>query len=182
MEVKKGKLEGLLVMKSSVFEDERGCFYESFNQKEFNEKTGLSIQFLQDNESISEKNVLRGLHFQAPPFAQSKLVRVIKGSVLDVAVDIRKNSSTYGEYQSILLSEKNKLQFYIPEGFAHGFLTLDDNTIFAYKCTNYYNKKSEGGIFWNDPTLNIKWKTVNNLIISQKDKVLTSFTNLSSPF
>jgi dTDP-4-dehydrorhamnose 3,5-epimerase len=181
MNITKGDLNGLFIIEPKVFEDARGYFFESFNQQEFNRQTGLDITFVQDNESLSEKGVLRGLHFQAPPFAQGKLVRVIKGSVLDVAVDIRKNSPTYGQHQAIVLSEKNKRQFFVPEGFAHGFLTLEDNTLFSYKCTNYYNKKSEGGILWDDSTLSIQWK-VSQPKLSEKDCYLTNFNTFTSPF
>ncbi|MEO9258215.1 MAG: dTDP-4-dehydrorhamnose 3,5-epimerase [Crocinitomicaceae bacterium] len=181
MKITKGDLNGLFIIEPTVFEDARGYFFESFNQQEFNTQTGLDITFVQDNESLSEKDVLRGLHFQAPPFAQGKLVRVIKGSVLDVAVDIRKNSPTYGQHQTIVLSEKNKRQFFVPAGFAHGFLTLEDNTLFSYKCTNYYNKQSEGGILWDDSTLNIQWG-INQPKLSEKDCYLTNFNTFASPF
>lgn len=180
MEIVKTEIKDLLIIKPKVFEDERGHFFESYNQNIFS-NLGINVNFVQDNQSLSGKNVLRGLHFQNPPFAQAKLVRVIKGSVLDVAVDIRKNSPTYGKHVSIELSEKNKTMFYIPEGFAHGFLTLEDNTIFTYKCTNFYNKESEGCILWNDSELNINWN-VNNPIISDKDKVGTLFKDFKSNF
>lgn len=181
MEIIKGELDGLFVIQPTVFEDARGYFIESFNQRSFKEQTGIEVDFVQDNESLSEKNVLRGLHFQAPSYAQGKLVRVIKGAVLDVAVDIRKKSPTYGRYQTIVLSEKNKTQFYVPPGFAHGFLTLEDSTLFAYKCTNFYNKSSEGGILWNDSTLNIPWN-ISVPKLSEKDKFLTDFSTFNSPF
>lgn len=180
MEIVKTEIKDLLIIKPKVFEDERGHFFESYNQNIFS-NLGINVNFVQDNQSLSGKNVLRGLHFQNPPFAQAKLVRVIKGSVLDVAVDIRKNSPTYGKHVSIELSEKNKTMFYIPEGFAHGFLTLENNTIFTYKCTNFYNKESEGCILWNDSELNINWN-VNNPIISDKDKVGTLFKDFKSNF
>jgi dTDP-4-dehydrorhamnose 3,5-epimerase len=141
----------------------------------------LAVQFLQDNESCSHKGVLRGLHFQNPPHAQGKLVRVVKGRVLDVAVDIRKNSSTYGQYISVELSALNHEMLWIPEGFAHGFLSLDDDTIFQYKCTNNYNKESEGGLLWDDESLNINWG-IENPIVSEKDMELISFTSLISKF
>ena len=142
---------------------------------------GLNSNFVQDNESKSQKNVLRGLHFQKPPFAQAKLVRVIKGAVLDVAVDIRKDSPTYGEWESVELTEENKLMYWIPAGFAHGFLTLKDDTIFSYKCTNVYNKESEGSIKWDDSILNINWN-IQNPIISEKDKKSPSFNGFITPF
>ena len=142
MEVKKTKINGVFLLKPQIFEDNRGYFFESFNANKFNEATDLNVQFVQDNQSLSSKNVLRGLHFQHPPFAQSKLVSVIKGEVLDVVVDIRKDSVTYGEYIAEYLSEENHHQLYIPEGMAHGFLTLENHTIFSYKCSNYYHKDS----------------------------------------
>ena len=181
MKITKGDLNGLFIIEPTVYEDARGYFFESFNQQEFNKQTGVDIIFVQDNESLSEKGVLRGLHFQAPPFAQGKLVRVIKGSVLDIAVDIRKDSSTYGQHQAIVLSEKNKRQFFVPAGFAHGFLTLEENTLFSYKCTNYYNKQSEGGILWNDSTLNIQWG-ISQPKLSEKDCFLANFNTFASPF
>lgn len=169
----------LLVIKPNVFEDTRGYFYESYNKNSFEEK-GLNLHFVQDNQSLSHKGVLRGLHFQNPPFAQGKLVRVITGAVLDVVVDIRKKSATYGKHYSVELTEENKLMFYIPEGFAHGFLTLRDNTIFSYKCTNFYNKASEDTILWNDKDLGINWG-VDLPIMSAKDlegKQFSSFISL----
>lgn len=180
MEVIQTPLEGLLIIKPQVFEDERGYFFESFNHDRF-VQAGLDLRFVQDNESKSRKGVLRGLHFQAPPFDQGKLVRVMRGSVLDVAVDIRKNSPTYGKWESIVLSGTNKWMYWIPSGFAHGFVTLEDETIFFYKCTNVYNKASEGSILWSDPDLNIRWN-VENPIISGKDMVSPAFRDFSSPF
>lgn len=177
------RIQGCFIIEPKVFEDQRGYFFESFNLKEFNKKTGLKINFVQDNESLSSKGALRGLHFQTGKFAQAKLVRVVKGSVLDVVVDIRKNSKTFGEYVSVMLSEENKRQFFIPRGFAHGFLVLEDQTIFSYKCDNYYNKASEGGIIYNDPVLNIDWKFNNqDLIISDKDKILPKLHELKYEF
>ena len=180
MQIEKTEIEGLLIIRPKVFEDDRGHFFESFNKNIFL-KNGLALEFVQDNQSLSNKNVLRGLHFQSPPYAQGKLIRVIKGSVLDVAVDIRKSSPTYGKYLVINLSEQNKIMFYIPEGFAHGFLTLEDNTIFSYKCTNFFNKESEGSLFWNDLDLNINWG-ITNPILSDKDKVAPLFNSFNSPF
>ena len=180
MEIIKTPLEGLLIIKPDVFEDDRGYFFESFNQEKFR-SAGLDLTFLQDNESKSKKGVLRGLHYQAPPFAQGKLVRVISGSVLDVAVDIRKNSPTYGRWESIVLSGQNKWMYWIPAGFAHGFATLEDDTMFFYKCTNVYSKISEGSIRWDDPDLNINWG-VDDPVISEKDKVSPGFGELVSPF
>lgn len=180
MQIEKTEIEGLLIIKPKVFEDDRGHFFESFNKNVFF-KNGLSLEFVQDNQSLSNKNVLRGLHFQSPPYAQGKLIRVIKGSVLDVAVDIRKSSPTYGKNVVINLSEQNKIMFYIPEGFAHGFLTLEDNTIFSYKCTNFFNKESEGSLLWNDLDLNVNWG-ITNPILSDKDKVAPTFNSFNSPF
>lgn len=168
MEITESYLKGLFVIKPKVFEDARGYFFESYNNSVF-EKAGLHLNFVQDNQSLSQKGVLRGLHFQNPPHAQGKLVRVIKGAVYDVAVDIRKNSPTYGKYFGLELTEQNKWMMYIPEGFAHGFLTLEDNTIFSYKCTNYYNKPSEGCLLWNDPAIGINWN-MNEPLLSDKDK------------
>ncbi|WP_460189741.1 dTDP-4-dehydrorhamnose 3,5-epimerase [Urechidicola sp. KH5] len=173
MQVEKTNLLNCLVLLPNVFKDKRGYFLESFNEKKFKESTGLKVNFVQDNESFSSKGVLRGLHFQKGAFAQAKLVRVIKGEVLDIAVDIRPKSPTFGEHFSIVLSEKNKKQLFIPRGFAHGFLVLSDTAIFSYKCDNYYKKSSEGGIIYNDPTLNIDWQfPEEDLIISEKDKLL----------
>ena len=182
MTVEKFEIEGLLLIKPSVFKDERGYFLESFNENLFNEKTGLELRFVQDNESQSNKGVLRGLHFQIPPFAQGKLVRVVKGSVLDVAVDLRKDSPTFGQHASVILSEENKHQFYVPPGFAHGFAVLEDETIFCYKCTANYNQLSERALRWDDSTLNIDWG-INDPILSQKDeKNSLIWNNLNSPF
>ncbi len=180
MQINKTPIEGLLIIEPKVWQDERGYFFESF-RKDVMINAGIHPDLIQDNQSLSQKGTIRGLHFQAPPFQQGKLVRVIKGSVLDVAVDIRKNSKTYGKNFSIELNESNKLQFWIPPGFAHGFSTLEDNTIFTYKCSNYYNKASEGGIFWSDPQLGIDWK-VEEPIISEKDKQLPLFRDFVSPF
>lgn len=181
MEVVKTKIEGLLIIEPKVFGDDRGYFMESFNKLIFEQITGEKIEFVQDNESMSAKGVLRGLHFQKPPMAQGKLVRVVKGSVLDVAVDVRKNSPTYGKYEKVLLTEKNKRQLWIPEGFAHGFLTLENNTIFNYKCTNYYSPENEGSILWNDTDLGIEWG-VETPILSEKDKISQNFAKFTTPF
>jgi dTDP-4-dehydrorhamnose 3,5-epimerase len=169
MEIIKTKIEGLLIVKPQVFEDERGYFFESYNKERF-KNAGLDLSFVQDNESKSQKNVLRGLHFQRPPYAQGKLVRVVKGAVLDVAVDLRKESPTYGQWEAVELSEENKLMYWIPPGFAHGFLTLRDETVFTYKCTNVYNRESEGSILWNDPEIGIDWQIKDTPILSEKDK------------
>ena len=180
MKIIKTEIEGLLIIEPRVFEDKRGYFFESWSKDAF-ENAGLDINFVQDNQSFSSKGVVRGLHFQNPPFAQGKLVRVLKGSVLDVAVDIRKNSPTYGKYFSIHLSGENKTMFWIPPGFAHGFSTLEDNTIFSYKCSGVYNKESEGSLLWNDTDLNIDWK-IKNPIISKKDQNSAIFANFKTQF
>lgn len=180
MQAKTFHIEGPLLITPMIFHDERGYFYESFNQSKF-EKLVSGTIFVQDNQSCSHKGVLRGLHFQSPPYAQGKLVRVVKGRVLDVAVDIRKNSSTYGQYISVELSALNHEMLWIPPGFAHGFLSLEDDTIFLYKCTNNYNKESEGGLLWNDESLNINWG-IENPIVSEKDMELVNFSNLISKF
>ena len=180
MEVLETRIKDLLIIKPKVFEDARGYFFESYNEAIF-KQNGIDLNFIQDNQSLSNAGVLRGLHFQAPPFAQGKLVRVIIGAVLDVAVDIRKNSPTYGQNVTIELNEENKTMFYIPPGFAHGFLTLRDNTIFSYKCTNLYNKASEGTVLWNDKDININWN-ITNPILSEKDLTGTPFKEFVSPF
>ncbi len=181
MQIIETGIKDLLIIKPDVFEDERGYFFESYNKEKF-KTLGLDLSFVQDNESKSQKNVLRGLHFQRPPFAQGKLVRVVKGAVLDVAVDLRKDSATYGQWESVELSEENKLMYWIPEGFAHGFLTLRDDTVFTYKCTNVYNRESEGSIRWNDPDLNINWKLLAAPILSAKDKEAPYFKDFITPF
>ena len=180
MEIIKTSIKDLLVIRPEVFRDDRGYFYESYNKERF-AKEGLTMTFVQDNESKSSKGVLRGLHFQKPPYAQGKLVRVVKGAVMDIAVDLRKDSPTYGKWESRLLTEENKEMFWIPEGFAHGFVTLEDDTIFNYKCTNIYNKESEGSILWNDPDINIEWN-IENPILSEKDKISPLFKNFETPF
>ncbi|MGB0881723.1 MAG: dTDP-4-dehydrorhamnose 3,5-epimerase [Vicingaceae bacterium] len=180
MKFKEVDIEGLVVIEPKVFADDRGYFFESYNQKEFAEN-GIMEVFVQDNQSKSQKNVLRGLHFQKPPYAQAKLVRVVSGSVLDVAVDLRKGSSTYGKYHSEVLSAKNKKMFYMPAGFAHGFLTLEDDTIFSYKCSNGYHAKSEDSVLWNDRDLNIDWG-IENPILSDKDQLAAKFNEFNTPF
>jgi dTDP-4-dehydrorhamnose 3,5-epimerase len=173
-------ISDLFIIQPKVFADPRGYFFESYNRSAFKQHH-IDVEFVQDNQSLSQKNVLRGLHFQNPPYAQGKLVRVITGSVLDVAVDIRKNSSTYGKHFSIVLDEKNKTMLWIPPGFAHGFLTLEDNTIFSYKCTNMYHKDSEDAIIWNDPDIGIDWGTTTPLL-SEKDKEAKFFKDLKGLF
>ena len=180
MKISKTNIHGLIIVEPQIFKDDRGCFFESWNLKKFQE-IGINDNFVQDNHSVSKKGVLRGLHFQNPPFAQSKLVRVITGSVLDIVVDLRNNSSTYGKYFSIFLSDKNLTSLYIPKGFAHGFVALEDDTIFSYKCSDMYNKKSEGCLMWKDKDLAIDWN-VSNPIISPKDMKGLYFKDFKSKF
>lgn len=170
MNVIKTVIDGVVIIEPRLFKDDRGYFFESFSERDFNTQV-RSIRFVQDNESKSSYGVLRGLHFQKPPFAQSKLVRVVKGAVLDVAVDIRKGSPTFGQHVAVELTEENHRQFFIPRGFAHGFSVLSDEVIFQYKCDNFYAPHSEGAIAWNDPTLGINWKIpAEKVILSEKDK------------
>lgn len=169
MEIIKTNIEGVVIIEPRIFKDDRGYFFESFSQREFEEKV-CKTTFVQDNESKFSYGVLRGLHFQKPPFAQSKLVRVIKGVVLDVAVDIRKGSPTFGQYVSVELTGENHRQFFIPRGFAHGFSVLSEEVIFQYKCDNFYSPQSEGAIAWNDPDLNIDWRIpAEKVVLSEKD-------------
>ncbi|MCX6189296.1 MAG: dTDP-4-dehydrorhamnose 3,5-epimerase [Bacteroidetes bacterium] len=172
--------EGLIVIQPSVYADNRGYFFESYN-KELFEANGLFLDFSQDNQSMSHQGALRGLHYQVPPFAQGKLVRVVRGAVNDIVVDIRRNSKTYGKYFSLKLSEENFTMLWIPTGFAHGFATLENNTLFSYKCTGVYNKASEGGILWNDPDLNIEWG-IDAPLLSEKDKVNPKLRDITTPF
>ena len=166
------------IIEPRVFEDARGYFFESFSQKLFNEKVCDTV-FVQDNESRSTYGVLRGLHFQRPPMAQAKLVRVVEGSVLDIAVDIRPDSPTYGQHVSVELSADNKRQLFIPRGFAHGFVVLSPTVVFQYKCDNYYSPAHEGGIAWNDPDLNIDWQvSMEDVVLSDKDKKQIAFKEL----
>ena len=180
-EIEKTSIEGPAILKPRIFGDDRGYFFESYNQNIFNELIGEEINFVQDNQSFSSNNVLRGLHFQNPPFAQGKLVRVVKGEVLDVAVDLRKNSPTYGKHISVVLNEENQLQFWVPPGFAHGFITRQPNTIFAYKCSNVYDKASEECIKWDDQTLGIDWGS-DNPLVSEKDEEGKLFVDFVSQF
>jgi len=178
----KTEIEGLTIIEPNVFGDERGYFLESYNQKKFEEVVGKN-SFVQDNESKSSKAVLRGLHFQKPPFEQAKLVRCIEGKVLDIAVDIRKNSKTYGQHIAVLLSGDNKRQLFVPRGFAHGFLVLSDNATFAYKVDNTYAPEFDAGIRWNDKELNIKWGMEDSEIVnSAKDAELPFLSEFESPF
>lgn len=170
MEIIETKILGLVIIEPRIFRDDRGYFFESFSQRNFEEQV-CKTQFVQDNESKSSYGVLRGLHFQKPPYAQSKLVRVIKGAVLDVAVDIRKGSPTFGQHVAVELTEDNHRQFFIPRGFAHGFSVLTDEVIFQYKCDNFYAPQSEGAIAWNDPQLNIDWRIpADKVVLSEKDR------------
>ena len=184
MEVIKTNIEGVVIIEPKIFKDNRGYFFESFNEKEFKEKVA-DINFVQDNESKSSYGVLRGIHFQAPPFAQSKLVRVVKGKVLDVAVDLRKDSPTFGQWTSVILSARNHKQFFLPQGMGHAFVVLTKTAVFQYKCDNFYNKESEGAIIWNDKSLNIDWKVQEkDIVLSEKDKkhpTLKEF-NETNPF
>lgn len=183
MEVIKTVIEGVLILEPRIFGDARGYFFESFNAKEFAEKTGLNVTFVQDNESMSHYGVLRGLHFQKPPFTQSKLVRVVKGRVLDVAVDIRKGSPTYGQHVAVELSEENHRQFFIGKGFAHGFSVLSDEVIFQYKCDDFYAPQSEGAIAWNDPDIAIDWQIpAEKVLLSEKDSHHPYLRDFESPF
>lgn len=175
MNISKTKIPDVLIIEPKVFGDERGFFYESYNHKKFEQAVGKEVNFVQDNHSKSTKGVLRGLHFQKAPYAQGKLVRCVVGEVFDVAVDIRENSDTYGQWVGIILSAENKRQLWIPEGFAHGFLVLSETAEFLYKATNYYHPESEGGIIWNDKNISIDWPIENdNIILSQKDMALLS--------
>lgn len=173
-------LEGCFIIEPQIFGDERGYFFESFNKERFKKLTNIKTEFIQDNEAFSHKGILRGLHLQKGKFAQAKLVRVVKGKVLDVAVDLRPNSKTYGKHFSVILSDENKKQLFVPRGFAHGYSVLEDNTIFSYKCDNIYYPKAEGGIMYNDKTLKIDWKlTEDEIVLSDKDKELISFKDFS---
>ena len=183
IEVVKTEIPGVLIIEPKVFGDDRGYFMESFNAREFAEKTGIDVTFVQDNESKSRFGVLRGLHFQLPPFTQSKLVREVKGKVLDVAVDIRKGSPTYGKYVTCEMTEENKRQFFVPKGFAHGFCVLSDEAVFQYKCDDFYHPEAEGAIAWDDPDIAIQWPVeVEKVILSEKDKHHPYLKDFDSPF
>lgn len=188
MDVIKTAIEGVVILEPRIFKDDRGYFFESFSQREFDEKVaiplyGKPIHFVQDNESMSSYGVMRGFHFQRPPFAQGKLVRCVKGAVLDVAIDIRKGSPTYGKHVAVELTEENHRQLFVPRGFAHGFAVLSDSAVFQYKCDNYYAPQSEGGISIVDESLDIDWRIpVNNAILSDKDTRHEYLTNLDTPF
>ncbi len=182
MEVIKTDIEGVVIIEPRVFEDSRGYFFESFSQREFEEKV-RKINFVQDNESMSSYGVMRGLHFQRPPYAQSKLVRCVKGKVLDVAVDVRKGSPTYGKYVAVELSEENHRQFFIPRGFAHGFAVLSDTAVFQYKCDNFYAPEADGGISIQDDSLGIDWQIpADKAVLSGKDMKHLCLKDFDSPF
>ena len=180
MKVTKLPIEGVLLIEPQIFGDSRGWFFETYNEERYR-SAGICETFVQDNQSFSQKNVVRGLHFQKPPFTQAKLVSVIQGAVLDVAVDLRAGSPTYGQYVSAVLTGENHHQLFVPKGFAHGFSVLEDNTVFAYKCSNLYNKESEGNIVYNDPDIHVEWG-VENPILSEKDKVGPTLREFVTPF
>lgn len=180
MEVISTPLSGVLLVKPSIFGDERGYFFESYHQERYR-AAGIDVDFVQDNQSFSQKGVVRGLHFQRPPYAQAKLVSVIRGAVLDVAVDLRRGSVTYGQHVAVELTGDNHWQLFIPAGFAHGFSVLEANTLFAYKCSGLYNKASEGSILFNDPDLAIDWR-VSQPIVSEKDMLGIPFAEFNTPF
>lgn len=180
MTVKETPLKDLIIIEPTIFSDDRGYFFESFRASILEDR-GWDLRFIQDNESMSNKGAARGLHLQAPPFGQDKLLRVVRGSIYDVAVDVRKYSPTYGQYFGLELNEDNKAMLFVPQGFAHGFACLEDNTIVQYKCSNYYNKASEQGIRWDDPDIGIDWP-IADPIISEKDSILPLLKDFASPF
>lgn len=180
MEIIDTAIPDLKIIQPRIFGDARGYFFESYNRQQL-ETCGLTAEFVQDNQSLSAKNVIRGLHFQCPPYAQGKLVRVATGRAMDVAVDIRKGSPTYGQYVSVILSSEKNNMFWIPAGFAHGFVALEDHTLFLYKTTNFYNKASEGALRWNDPDIHVQWG-IDHPIISEKDQISGFFKDFDSPF
>ena len=183
MNVINTEIEGLKIIEPRIFGDARGYFFESFSERDFVEQTGLEVRFVQDNESKSRYGVVRGLHFQKPPFAQSKLVRVVKGRVLDVAVDIRKGSPTYGRHVAVELTEDNHRQLFLPKGMAHGFAVLSDEVLFQYKCDEYYHPESEGAIAWDDPALAIDWHLPKgDVLLSEKDSHHPKFNEFVTPF
>lgn len=173
MELIQTEIKDCFIIKPTLFEDNRGYFFESFNEQKFNQLSGKNVHFVQDNQAKSNRGILRGLHFQKGEHAQAKLVRVLQGKVLDVVVDIRENSPTYLQHVAVELSAENNLQLFVPRGFAHGYSVLEDNTVFFYKCDNFYNKESEGGVFYADPKLNINWQlNEDEIVLSEKDKLL----------
>ncbi len=183
MKVLTTAIDGVFIIEPKVFGDSRGYFFESYNAGDFKAQTGLDINFVQDNESSSHFGVVRGLHFQLPPFTQNKLLRCVRGRVLDVAVDIRKNSSTYGKYVTCELTEENHRQFFVPKGFAHGFCVLSENAVFQYKCDEFYHPEAEGAIAWNDPDVKIPWPiNADEIELSEKDKHHPFFKDFVTPF
>lgn len=180
MDIIETNVKDVLIIKPTIFKDDRGYFFESFNLEQFNKKTNANFNPVQDNESCSSKGVIRGLHFQKPPYAQAKLVRVVKGSVYDIAVDLRKDSPTYKQWTGCLLTENNHKQFFLPKGMAHGFIALEDNTIFQYKCDNYYNKESEGAVRYDDDDINIDWDELLRIAEIEKDKLIFSEKDLKN--
>lgn len=183
MKIEKTKLEGCYIVHDTVHGDNRGYFFESFHKKRFYEQTGLDVDFVQDNQSKSQRGVLRGLHYQQAEFAQAKLVRVLQGKVLDIAVDLRKHAATFGEHVAVELSEESRTQFFVPRGFAHGFVVLSESATFFYKCDNFYNKESEAGIIYNDAELRINWQLpVDEIVLSDKDKLLPSLAEATINF
>ena len=182
MDVIKTDIDGVVIIEPNIFKDSRGYFFESFSQREFNEKVA-NINFVQDNESKSSYGVIRGLHFQKPPYAQSKLVRCVRGKVLDVALDIREGSPTYGKHVAVELTENNHRQLFIPKGFAHGFAVLSDEAVFQYKCDEFYHPEAEGAIAWDDPDLNIDWSIpADKILLSEKDKHHPFLKDFITPF
>ena len=183
MNIIKTDIEGVLIVEPRIFGDARGYFFESYNVRDFREQTGIDVTFIQDNESCSSYGVVRGLHFQKPPYAQAKLVRVVEGTVLDVAVDIRKGSATYGQHVAVELSADNKRQLFLPKGMAHGFAVLSERAVFQYKCEEYYHPEAEGAIAWDDPTLAIDWQIeLDKVLLSDKDRRHPSFNDFVTPF
>ncbi len=183
MNIIKTDIEGVLIVEPRIFGDARGYFFESYNARDFREQTGIDVTFIQDNESCSSYGVVRGLHFQKPPYAQAKLVRVVEGTVLDVAVDIRKGSATYGQHVAVELSADNKRQLFLPKGMAHGFAVLSERAVFQYKCDEYYHPEAEGAIAWDDPTLAIDWQIeLDKVLLSDKDRRHPSFNDFVTPF
>ncbi|TDE51281.1 dTDP-4-dehydrorhamnose 3,5-epimerase [Flavobacterium sp. GT3P67] len=182
MKIEETFIKDLIIITPSVFEDERGYFFEAYSKSKFRD-LGITIDFVQDNQSFSKKGTLRGLHYQNPPYAQTKLVRVLQGEIMDVAVDLRKDSATYGKHFGVKLTAENKKQLLVPQGFAHGFSVLSETAVVMYKCDQFYNKQSEGGIRFDDPTLNIDWgMDLADAIVSEKDLVLPNFANCNSQF
>lgn len=181
MKIETTPFKDLLIIHPRVFSDERGCFFEPFNEARFRIETGQNQTFVQDNESMSNKNVLRGMHFQVPPKSMAKLIRVSRGSVLDVVVDLRRSQPTYGQHFKIKLDAESKTQLFVPEGFAHGFLVLEDNTIFTYKCSNYYSPEHERALLWNDEAVGVEWG-IESPILSKKDLEATKLSELDAFF